>query len=95
MQRDRGNFIYDADFFTIREFSLGYDFTELMREFLPNSYVTGVSVGMSIRNVVRFSKYDYDNDINYGGGQGSRTFASDLGTLPQPRTYNFWIKVGF
>lgn len=95
MQRDRGNFIYPADYFALRELSLSYDFTDLMKEYLSNSYLSNLVVGMSVRNVIRLSKYDLDYEVNYGGGQGSATYASDLGTLPQPRTFNFWVKVGF
>ncbi|MHB9013982.1 MAG: TonB-dependent receptor domain-containing protein [Ignavibacteriaceae bacterium] len=93
--RDAGNFIFDGAYFTIRELSLGYNFTDLMREFLPNKYITGINVGMSVRNLVKFSKYDYDYDSNGSGGSGSGTYGYDIGTLPQPRTFNFWFKVGF
>ncbi len=94
-QRDPGNFIFDGGYFTIRELSLGYDFTELMREYLTNKYITSVNVGVSVRNLVKFSKYDYDYDSNGSGGSGSGTYGYDIGTLPQPRTFNFWFKVGF
>ena len=100
MQRDQGNFIYPADYFALRELSLSYDATDLMKEFLTNTYVTNLTLGISVRNVLRISKYDLDYEANAGGNRNaatnfSQTYATDLGTLPQPRTFNFWVKVGF
>jgi hypothetical protein len=92
--RDRGNFIFPADFFAIRELSLSYDFTELMKDYLPNNYITNLVVGFSVRNLFRTSKYEFDFESNYLGGSSAATYSSDLATLPQPRTYNFWVKFG-
>lgn len=94
-QRDIGNFIFPADFFIIREVSLSFDFTDLMQEFMPNNYLTQVVAGFSVRNVFRTSKYEFDWESNYTGGANSGTYASDFATLPQPRTFNFWVKFGF
>lgn len=93
--RDIGNFIFPADFFIIREVSLSYNFTELMQEFIPNKYLNEVIAGFSVRNVFRTSKYEFDFESNYTGGANSGTYSSDFATLPQPRTFNFWVKFGF
>ncbi|MCL5027968.1 MAG: TonB-dependent receptor, partial [Bacteroidetes bacterium] len=60
-----GNFITDADYFYLRELSLSYDFTQLMSEFIPNSYVTGLQAGVSVRNVFKLTKYLLDPELNY------------------------------
>lgn len=92
--RDQGNFIFPADFFIIREVSLSYDFTELMKSYMPNNYVSNFVAGFSVRNLFRTSKYEFDFESNYTGGSSAATYASDFATLPQPRTYNFWVKFG-
>jgi TonB-dependent starch-binding outer membrane protein SusC len=90
-----GNFVYDADFFAIKEVSLSYDFTELMQTYVPNTYVSNFTAGVSARNLFRFSKYDLDYESNYAGGSSTLTYQSDLGTLPQARTYSFWVRFSF
>jgi TonB-dependent starch-binding outer membrane protein SusC len=93
----QGNWIFPADYFALREMSLSYDCTDLLKAYLPNYYLSSLVVGMSVRNVFRTSKYDLDYEVNYQGGSGANaigTYSSDLGTLPQPRTYNFWVRVG-
>jgi len=97
IQYDRGangNFVQDASFFVFREFSLGYDLTALLNEYLPNSYVTGINVGLSVRNVYRWSKYDLGFEASSTGGR-SDFLGEDYNTLPQPRNIRFWARFGF
>jgi TonB-dependent starch-binding outer membrane protein SusC len=94
-QRDAGNFILPADYFAIREVSLCYDLTDIIKQFSFNQYITSLNVGFSVRNVFRTSKYELDYEANYSGGAGTNVYETDMGTLPQPRTYNFWVKFGF
>ncbi len=90
---NRGNHIYDADFFVLREISLSYDFTDLLRRSNITSNLKGVRSGFSIRNVLRSSKYeDGDFEVNAGGGFNG-TWGVDYGTLPQARIYNFFLQV--
>ena len=90
-----GNFIHDAQYFVIREVSLSYDFTELLRDFELSSIVKTLQLGISGRNVFRTSAYKLsDFEIN---SQGSRTLSRgvDFLTLQQPRVFNFWLNIGF
>lgn len=89
-----GMFIYDADYIYFREASLSYDLSELMSEYIPRTYVSGFQAGVSVRNVQKWTKYLLDPELNFGGGDLSQT-GTDWATLPQPRTFNFWIKCTF
>jgi len=88
-----GSFVYDADFFFFREASLSYDFTDLLSDFIPKSYVSGMQAGISVRNVAKWTKYPMDPEANYRSG--IENTGTEWATLPQPRTYNFWIKLAF
>ena len=91
---NKGNFVKDADYFIIRELSLGYDATDILKEFMPAGYLTAMNVGFSVRNLARFSKYNWDFETNSSGSRGN-TLASDYYAMPIPRTYNFWVKLDF
>jgi TonB-dependent SusC/RagA subfamily outer membrane receptor len=97
IQYDRGangNFVQDASFFVFRELSLSYDLTALLNDYLPNTYLTGINVGLSVRNVYRWSKYDLGFEASSTGGR-SDFLGEDYNTLPQPRNVRFWAKFGF
>ncbi|MGK9476541.1 TonB-dependent receptor domain-containing protein [Melioribacter sp. OK-6-Me] len=90
-----GNFIEDADYFTVREVSLSYDFTELFSQYLHTStYLQRVVVGFSVRNLLKLTKYSgADYELNFDGGR-SLSRGSDFLTLQNPRTYTFWVQLG-
>ena len=88
-----GAFVYDADFFYFREASLSYDFTDLLSDFIPRSYISGMQAGISVRNVAKWTKYPLDPEANYRST--IENTGTEWATLPQPRTYNFWIKLAF
>ncbi|MCX6132515.1 MAG: TonB-dependent receptor [Ignavibacteriales bacterium] len=88
------NFIYPADLLSIREISLSYNFTDLMKEFMPVSYISGVQGGFTVRNAFKWTKFPLDPEVNTGGGDLS-TSSSEFATLPQPRTYNAWLRFTF
>jgi len=93
-----GNYIYDADFFILREASLSYNFTELLSDFLPGNIVSGLHAGISVRNLFKLSKYELDAEANFAGGSGGTSLAdtgTDWATLQNPRTYNFWLRFEF
>jgi len=97
IQYDRaatGNFVKDASFFVFREFSLSYDLTSLMNEHLANTYLAGLNVGVSVRNVLRWSNYDLGFEASSEGARSS-FLGEDYNTLPQPRNIRFWAKFGF
>lgn len=89
-----GNYIEDADYLTIREVSLSYDFTDLLKDFDLLSYVKFLSAGISVRNLARFTKYS-GADVEYNSN-GSRSLSRGLDflTLQTPRTVNFWFRIG-
>jgi hypothetical protein len=90
-----GNYIEDADWFTIREMSLSYDCTELLGKIDATNYLKGMFVGVSVRNLWRSTKYSgIDVETNYSGSR-TNTNGEEFLTLETPRTINFWVKMGF
>lgn len=89
-----GNFVYDADYFFLRELTFSYNFTDLMKDYLPYTFVSELNMGLSIRNVFKISKYEMDPDVNTNGGTWGGA-GTDFATLPQPRTVNFWVRFTF
>jgi TonB-dependent starch-binding outer membrane protein SusC len=88
------NFIYKADILSIREISLSYNATDLMKSVLPMQYVSGLQVGFSVRNAFKWTKFPLDPEVNTAGGDlGSSS--EEFATLPQPRTFNTWIRFTF
>ena len=89
-----GNFIEQADFVKLREVSLRYDFTDLLRKANVNRYLRSLSLTISARNLWFSSDYSGpDPEVNHAGARGS-TRSQDLGTLPQPRVIYFTVSVG-
>ncbi len=89
-----GNYIEDADYLTIREVTLSYDFTDILRDFELITYIKYFSAGFTVRNLARFTKYSGpDVEIN---SNGSRALSRGLDflTLQTPRTVNFWVRIG-
>ncbi|KAF0139246.1 MAG: TonB-dependent receptor plug [Stygiobacter sp.] len=92
--RYAGNYIEDADYLIIREVSLSYDLKDILSEFATTKYLKGLTVGVSVHNLARITKYSgSDVELNY---TGSRTIArgNDFLTLQTPRTVNFWVRIG-
>ena len=80
-----GNFIEEADFFKLREVSLRYDFTDLLRRSGINTYVRNVAFTLSARNLLTFTPYSgADPEVNFAGAR-SASRATDFLTLPSPR----------
>lgn len=92
----RGNYIFDADYFVLRELSLSYDATDLVSGFAPlSSSIRGMTVGLAAKNLLRRSKYeDGDFEVNAPGARSS-AWGVDYGTLPPPRVFNLWVNVSF
>ncbi len=92
--RNYAGWIQDADYIIIREVSLSYDFTDLLREFDVNTYLKGLQAGISVRNLARITQYTGpDVEFNSTGGRGNAR-AMDFATLQTPRTVNFWLRIG-
>jgi len=92
----RGNYIFDADYFVLRELSLNYDLTDQLSRFgLISPRIRGMTVGVAAKNLLRLSTYeDGDFEVNAPGAR-SGAWGIDYGTVPPPRVLNFWVNVGF
>jgi TonB-dependent starch-binding outer membrane protein SusC len=89
------NYIEDANYLIIRELSLSYDLSDLLREINFNTVVKNASVGVSVRNLARITEYSgQDVELNSTGSR-SDARAIDFGTLQTPRTINIWARLGF
>lgn len=89
-----GNWIEEADFIKLREVSLRYDFTDLLRKAQVSRYLRSLSLSISARNLWFSSKYSgADPEVNFTGARSS-TRSSDFLTLPQPRVIYFTLNVG-
>ena len=90
-----GNWIEDADFIKLREISLRYDFTNLLRKGNISRYLRSASFTLSARNLWMSTKYSgMDPEVNFTGAISS-TRASDFLTLPQPRVIYGTLTIGF
>ena len=89
-----GNWIEDADFIKLREISLRYDFTNLLRKANVSRYLRSASFTLSARNLWMSTKYSgMDPEVNFTGALSS-TRASDFLTLPQPRVIYGTLTIG-
>ena len=88
------NFIYKADILSIREISLSYNASELLKSVLPTQYASGLQVGFSVRNAFKWTKFPLDPEVNTLGGDLGAS-SEEFATLPQPRTFNTWIRFTF
>ncbi len=90
------NFVEDASYLIIREVSFSYDFSDLFGDLALNTYLKSVTAGVSVRNLVTFSEYkDGDPGVNFSGARQNLAIGQEFLTLPTPRTFNFWLRLGF
>ena len=88
------NFIEDADFLKLREVSIRYDFTNLMKRVNVNRYIRSASFTLSARNLWMTTKYSgADPEVNFAGAV-TATRAVDFLTLPQPRVITGTLTIG-
>ncbi|MEX0904596.1 MAG: carboxypeptidase-like regulatory domain-containing protein [Balneolaceae bacterium] len=90
-----GNFIEDADFIKLREVSVAYDFTELLRNAGLGNAVRNMKISLSGRNLVTWTKYTgIDPEVNFTGAR-SLTQGADFLTLQTPRVFYATLNIGF
>lgn len=90
----RGNYIQDADYFYLREISLSYDFSDILRSVAGNEIIKSFRAGISARNLYRTSLY-YRDDVEVSSdGLDVDNPSYEFLTLNNPRTFNFWITLG-
>ena len=82
---------FDADYFKIRNISIGYDLKRALK-FLP---VSSLRIYFSGQNLFTFTKYDgMDPEVGYGGGY-SWTSGIDIGYYPAPKVYMGGFSIKF
>jgi TonB-dependent starch-binding outer membrane protein SusC len=87
------NVIYESDVFKLREISLSYDLSSILRRFAGES-ISSLVLGVSGTNLWMTTKYPFgDPDVSVYGATGN-TRAMDFLTLQHPRTYEAWLRIG-
>ncbi|MEZ4700707.1 MAG: TonB-dependent receptor [Rhodothermales bacterium] len=90
-----GNYIEEADFLKLREVSLRYDFTDILRKANATKYIRSLSFSLAARNLWTTTKYSgADPEVNFAGAR-SASRGQDFLTLPQPRVIYGSINIGF
>ncbi len=88
------NYLEKADYLKLREVSISYDFTDLMKKYAGNAYVKHFTVSLSGRNLFVSTKYSLpDPEVNWAGGRGL-SIGQDFLTLPAPRTVYLTVNIG-
>lgn len=86
----RSNCVEDASYLRLSNVSLSYNIP-----IKKNKFIKGVSIGVSGRNLVVFSKYSgWDPDVNSFGSNMMR-MGVDFNSYPQSRTFGFDMKLTF
>lgn len=86
------NFLEPADYFKLREISVSYRATDLLKKLSGNLPIPDLVVGFSARNVWMTTKYSGPCvELNYSGAR-SLNRGVDFYTLQLPRVINFWVK---
>lgn len=89
-----GNFIEEADFIKVREVSLGYDFTDLLRRSAASRYIRTARFTLSARNLFTSTRYSgADPEVNFDGAR-SDSRGTDFLTLPNPRVLYGTVTIG-
>jgi len=90
----KGNFIERADYFKIRELSMSYNVTDLLKKLYPVPIVDNLILGVSMRNVYTITGYSgIDVELNYGGARDLNR-GVEFYTNPLPRVISFWARIG-
>lgn len=89
-----GNFLQDTDFFKLREVSIGYDFTDLIRRSRFGQFVRSARFVLAGRNLFTSTTFEGMDPEASSGGAFSFVRGSLL-TLPQPRTLYAMFSIGF
>lgn len=90
----KGNFIEEADFFKIREISIRYDLTHLLRRVNIDRHVRTMSFTLAARNLWTTTKYSGMDPEGSFQGADSATRSWDFLVLPQPRVIYAMISIG-
>ena len=88
----RGNFVYDASYFKLREITLSFNITKFAKPYIGN-YVSKLILAFSGTNLLTFTDYPGpDPEVNWSGAlSGER--GQDFLTLQHPRTYTMTLRI--
>lgn len=88
-------YVEEADFFRIREVSLSYNFTDVLKSVGLNKAVKNLTLAASVRNLALFTDYSgVDPEVNFAGARSSSR-GQDFLTLQNPRVINATVSIGF
>ncbi|NDK56863.1 SusC/RagA family TonB-linked outer membrane protein [Pontibacter fetidus] len=87
-------FIHDASFIKLRDVSLSYDLTNVLKDgILKNNLIKGASIGVVGRNLWLISVSD-DNKNRWDPSELAQTYGED-GQVPGTRSYGVNVKLTF
>jgi len=87
------NFVEPADFFKLREVSVSYGITGLLKKIYGNLPISDLTIGASGMNLFTITKYSgADPEVNSDGSRGMSR-GQDFLTLMHPKVYNVWLKI--
>jgi len=93
--RTQGNFVEDADFLKLREISIRYNFTDLLKRHGLTPGVQSISLSVSGRNLWKSTKYSgIDPEVNIYGAD-DLTRGHDYATLAQPKIFYASLSVRY
>ena len=83
--------VFDADYFKIRNITLGYD----LKKAIKNLPIPSLRIYVSGQNLITFTQYDgMDPEVGYGAGVDWAS-GIDIGSYPSARTYLFGVSFKF
>jgi TonB-linked SusC/RagA family outer membrane protein len=83
-------YVEDATFFRIRDLTLGYDLSQLIK----NDFFSAFKIYFNAHNLLTVTDYNgYDPELSSSGN--ALTPGVDFGAYPTARTYTFGINFGF
>jgi TonB-linked SusC/RagA family outer membrane protein len=84
-------YIEDGDYFRISNFTVGYDFKQVIRA----GFLSQLRLYVSVQNLATFTRYSgMDPEVGYNGGD-SWASGIDLGYYPGARTYMIGCNIKF
>ena len=88
------NFVEDADWVKLREVSLRYNFTDILRQAGATQF-SNLTLGVAARNLLTITNYSGpDPEVNFTGGRGLIR-GQDFLTLPSSRSFQVNLTLGF
>ena len=88
----RNYFYEDASFMRLRNISLAYDFAKLINR----PFIQRLQLVLMARNIVTFTKYTgFDPEVSSGTSNSAFDRGVDHNTIPNLKTYQIGLNVGF